>query len=249
MSDVVDGLQRDFLTGNYSDLRIIDRNDTVYNVHKVVLCHQSPWFEEAVRETGDGNTFHLRKDEPAAVKAMVEFFYTGTYSSNVDTISSAVARLYLDISIYAIGAKYMVKNKALDLAQVAVRHIQRDLWLPDQQNVLASLPQLVQSAYAEAAGTEESLLEPFLAYAVDNSPRLLRSPGFRGALDALPAFRQSFCERIARRLDFYREVGELLEERGTYAWACKSCNKAFVGMARVNAARTKCDRCGFDGSG
>lgn len=50
MASFTDTLLRDFLTGNYSDLRIIDRNDTVYNVHKVVLCHQSPWFEEAVRE-------------------------------------------------------------------------------------------------------------------------------------------------------------------------------------------------------
>ncbi|KAF4312012.1 hypothetical protein GTA08_BOTSDO12365 [Botryosphaeria dothidea] len=46
----VRGIKSDFHTGEYSDMRLIDRNGKVYNVHKLVLCHQSPWFQNAMKE-------------------------------------------------------------------------------------------------------------------------------------------------------------------------------------------------------
>lgn len=40
----------DFCTGKYSDMRLVAGDGTIYHVHKVVLCHQSKFFENAMKE-------------------------------------------------------------------------------------------------------------------------------------------------------------------------------------------------------
>jgi BTB/POZ domain len=53
-----------------------------YKVHKVVLCGQSDFFKKACnggfREASSG-VIEMKEDDPAAVKAMLQFFYTFDY--------------------------------------------------------------------------------------------------------------------------------------------------------------------------
>ncbi|EUC29999.1 hypothetical protein COCCADRAFT_39729 [Bipolaris zeicola 26-R-13] len=68
-------------SGEYSDLTIKCGND-VHKVHKMILCTQSDFFAGAVRFPGkesEQSNIDLPEDEPAIIKLIMGYFYTGDY--------------------------------------------------------------------------------------------------------------------------------------------------------------------------
>ncbi|KAL1646537.1 hypothetical protein SLS58_003123 [Diplodia intermedia] len=100
-----------FATGRYSDMQIKDSNGHVYNVHKIVVCSQSDFFANAFKENtfkeSKDNLIHLPADDPAAVRAMLQFMYTGTYDNPV-FFGSVDAMLLLHLHVYLLADKYAV---------------------------------------------------------------------------------------------------------------------------------------------
>jgi hypothetical protein len=76
-----------FLTGAYSDLEV---RCGAYSgkVHKAIMCTQSEWFANAVKEErfleGETGVIQLHEDNPEAVRAMVQFLYTSDYTMRSD---------------------------------------------------------------------------------------------------------------------------------------------------------------------
>ncbi|RFN52867.1 amino acid transport protein gap1 [Fusarium flagelliforme] len=69
--------------GKYSDLTIECGEDS-YTVHKAIICTRSPFF--AARCDGDSKeaksgVIKLPDDDPVAVKMVIRYLYTGTYTS------------------------------------------------------------------------------------------------------------------------------------------------------------------------
>lgn len=76
-----------FVTGAYSDLEV--RCGTYSGkVHKAIMCTQSEWFANAVKEErfleGESGVITLHEENQEAVKSMVRFLYTGDYTINFE---------------------------------------------------------------------------------------------------------------------------------------------------------------------
>ncbi|KAE9984460.1 hypothetical protein EG328_008759 [Venturia inaequalis] len=68
-------------SGDFSDLTITCQG-TIFNVHKSVVCFQSRFFRNAVKEgafKGETGVVDLPDDNPDAVKAMLQFVYSRAY--------------------------------------------------------------------------------------------------------------------------------------------------------------------------
>ncbi|KKY13185.1 putative btb poz domain protein [Diplodia seriata] len=97
-----------FNSERYSDLRINDSNGLSYNVHRAIVCGQSPVLanackpEHGFKEATTG-TIDLPNDEPEAVKAMLVFLYTGSY-----TTKGHAHPLLLSAQAYAMGEVYQI---------------------------------------------------------------------------------------------------------------------------------------------
>ncbi|KAF1953420.1 hypothetical protein CC80DRAFT_420445, partial [Byssothecium circinans] len=69
-------------SGLYSDLQIKCGND-MYKVHRSIVCPQSDFFAGAMRFTigkeSEDRMIDLSEDDPAAIKALVQFLYEADY--------------------------------------------------------------------------------------------------------------------------------------------------------------------------
>ncbi|KAL0258109.1 hypothetical protein SLS55_007281 [Diplodia seriata] len=99
--------------------QIKDRDGHVYNVHKIVVCSQSDFFANAFKENifkeSKDNLIHLPDDDPAAVRAMLQFMYTGTYDNPV-FFGSVDAMLLLHLHVYLLADKYAVGSALVPAA-------------------------------------------------------------------------------------------------------------------------------------
>ncbi|PVI05403.1 hypothetical protein DM02DRAFT_686323 [Periconia macrospinosa] len=78
-----------FNSSTYSDLTITCGKDK-YRVHKAIVCPQVPFFAGAMRfaaanKTNDSNV-DLSEDDPAAVKALLEYLYKADYKPYVSRL-------------------------------------------------------------------------------------------------------------------------------------------------------------------
>ncbi|KAL1627767.1 hypothetical protein SLS54_002033 [Diplodia seriata] len=100
-------------------MQIKDRDGHVYNVHKIVVCSQSDFFANAFKENtfkeSKDNLIHLPDDDPAAVRAMLQFMYTGTYDNPV-FFGSVDAMLLLHLHVYLLADKYAVGSALVPAA-------------------------------------------------------------------------------------------------------------------------------------
>ncbi|KAF2493692.1 hypothetical protein BU16DRAFT_590340 [Lophium mytilinum] len=92
--------------GEYSDLKIIC-NGATYMVHRLILCSQIRFFENACNiswKEGEEGVVDLSHDDPGAVKAMIHYAYTGNCAAFDNAEDSQQAQHW--IQVYAIGSKY-----------------------------------------------------------------------------------------------------------------------------------------------
>ncbi|KAK0614785.1 hypothetical protein DIS24_g11927 [Lasiodiplodia hormozganensis] len=108
---VIEGLQDDFCTGKYSDMRLVAGDGTVYHVHKVVLCHQSKFFENAMKEgrfmEGYENTIHLEDKDSQTVYAMLRYLYYHNFRFP-SSCKNATDYIVFAINLWALGDEYQI---------------------------------------------------------------------------------------------------------------------------------------------
>ncbi|KAF4541493.1 putative btb poz domain protein [Lasiodiplodia theobromae] len=120
-------LKEHFDTGLYSDLRIKDRNGHEYAVHRNIVCGQSPVLANACKtehgfKEAQTGVIDLEHDDPDAVKAMLEFMYTGSYKTEGDEIGiTQIAR------IYALGEMYCV-SELKEVAATQFKELSSTCW-------------------------------------------------------------------------------------------------------------------------
>ncbi|OJD32285.1 btb poz domain protein [Diplodia corticola] len=103
-------------------MKIKDSTGHVYNVHKLIVCSQSDFFANAMKD----NTFkeshtsliHLPADDAPAVRAMLQYMYTGTYDMPV-FVGAIDAMLLVHLRVYLLADKYAVGNDIGAMSAVA----------------------------------------------------------------------------------------------------------------------------------
>ncbi|RDI83874.1 hypothetical protein Vi05172_g6275 [Venturia inaequalis] len=103
-------------SGDFSDLTITCQG-TIFNVHKSVVCFQSRFFRNAVKQgafkEGETGVVDLPDDSPDAVKAMLQFVYSRAYGREdplCDNNMPLHARIYC--LAQKLGLDYLTKYAA-----------------------------------------------------------------------------------------------------------------------------------------
>ncbi|KAB2569422.1 hypothetical protein DBV05_g11895 [Lasiodiplodia theobromae] len=99
-------------SSQYSDMKIKDSNGHIYKAHKLVVCTQSDFFKNALKENtfkeSHDNLVHLPTDDPAAVRAMIQYMYTGAYGPSPIFFGDVAAMLLFHVNVHALADKYRV---------------------------------------------------------------------------------------------------------------------------------------------
>ncbi|KAK4902356.1 hypothetical protein LTR27_001260 [Elasticomyces elasticus] len=71
---------------DYSDLVILSRDGSSYQVHRAIVCPRSKYIDRAVKKgkslNGQAGQIELREDDPDVVEKLVDYFYLLDYSSS-----------------------------------------------------------------------------------------------------------------------------------------------------------------------
>ncbi|KAK3659701.1 hypothetical protein LTR56_001064 [Elasticomyces elasticus] len=113
----MDALKDTHANRKYTDLTI-RCGDREWQVHKVVVCAQSPFFAKACdgsfKEAGEG-VITLVEDDPRVVDAMFNYMYTFDYDESSNPDSTEMPQLVFDVYVLTLADKYDMP----DLAQLA----------------------------------------------------------------------------------------------------------------------------------
>lgn len=122
-------------SSQYSDMKIQDSKGHIYKAHKLVVCTQSDFFKNALKENtfkvrspepppsptpedltsaqeSHTNLIHLPSDDPAAVRAMIQYMYTGAYGPSPVFFGDVAAMLLFHVNVHALADKYRVGDTA-----------------------------------------------------------------------------------------------------------------------------------------
>ncbi|KAK8176885.1 hypothetical protein IWX90DRAFT_1308 [Phyllosticta citrichinensis] len=193
-----------FDSGLFSDFQIHCRDRTVYNVHKSIICTQNSFSRNA-----RSNIVRLENDDPAAGKALVEFFYRFEYTAGLQEFTDG--ELIFHTQVYAIGEKYHVQGLK-DLAKVHFEEVYE-----------------AASSYEELhfGGVVDAVYNT--TFASDNGLRSLVVKIVQHDLQNLMANVDYFTEIVTRNGEFSRDLASALfqdREKIKPRYPCPQCGIA-----------------------
>ncbi|KAK0645277.1 hypothetical protein DIS24_g8033 [Lasiodiplodia hormozganensis] len=188
-------------TSEYSDLLIRCNNGDEHRVHRVILCSQSEFFRRACNpKTGFkealSGVIELRHDDPATVRAMLEFCYTFTYtcptsSSPSPSSSSSPSRnedaMIFHVHMYAVGEIYDIPS----LKALAARNFDRDV-----DHAFPRFPAAVRAIYETTPDSDRGLRDRALRVCAAHAAELLANPAFEDVMDQLGVFGKEFARQL-----------------------------------------------------
>lgn len=188
-----------FGTAGSTDLQLKSRSET-FNVHKKVLCSRSEFFGKACegefKEASSG-VIDLSKDDPDAVKAMLQFCYTTDYAYDAA----------LHAKVYAIAEKYNIKplkDLACTKFEIAA---DRDWYSP-------YFPVTIGFVYTSTPPDDRGLRDIVVKLSRDHLKPLLDRPEFESMMEDNGDFGKDLVKAIAHRL-----------EPGAATYKCGACGK------------------------
>ncbi|KAL0258108.1 hypothetical protein SLS55_007280 [Diplodia seriata] len=149
--------------GEYSDMTIRDSDGSSYQVHKNVVCWQSPFFANAMKDGRFKESFEKRidlfEDKPAAIRAMLEYMYGGDYDEGArNSVVEIPQWLQLHVDVYVIADKYQVNQSGL--AALACKRID-DLFSAHWMVMMEDFPALMDEIYTRTRD-KDHLLRPLV---------------------------------------------------------------------------------------
>ncbi|KAK4545968.1 hypothetical protein LTR36_002532 [Oleoguttula mirabilis] len=190
-SSVRHGLQN--IGDLYSDYTITCQSFTA-KVHRIVLHTQSVFFATAFsggfREGQPSSTaMNLPEDDPAAVEAMIEYFYNGKY-----TIPTCASKSGFHVKILVIADKYeagALEDKARKLFHEACE------WIWSGTNPGEIVGMVRAMAESEGVPRLEELKEVAVRAMERLLPHLLLPPMFQRLLQELPEWNLALLKRLS----------------------------------------------------
>ncbi|KAK0614781.1 hypothetical protein DIS24_g11930 [Lasiodiplodia hormozganensis] len=197
-----------FASSEFSDMKI-KCGDTVHAVHRAIVCGQSSFFANAMKQEhgfkeAQTNTVELNHDHPATIKAMLEYMYLEKYS-DVTLGDKLEERVSLHIDVYSVADKYGVGG----LRKYASGNIKD---LVDLENISPdTLAQIIGNAY-EKTSENDKYLRPLIAEIVsDGIDGIIRDTQLLAMVESVQGFHSELVKAVAN------------ERHRPKRYACVSC--------------------------
>ncbi|PIG84610.1 hypothetical protein AARAC_010919 [Aspergillus arachidicola] len=238
---IVDKISKSREQGDYTDLKIVC-DGVELNVHKIILCSQSPVFRAACAGNFKASvsygelesvesTYQMMDESIPVVKRMLDYLYTGDYSdfaggSSTDAPAneplSSMSSLQLHAQLFTIGDKYCIPELCDAAAEKYSSRLIKDF---DPIEYLDSIPDV----FCPPLNHNKGLKELVVRFSRVNLRFHLQDASIRAKYDAIAAETPDFVKEL---LDAYLEA-PLLED-------CENC-----GCARpMSALQVRCQKCG-----
>ncbi|KAL0258082.1 hypothetical protein SLS55_007253 [Diplodia seriata] len=188
----------------FSDLLIRCNNGDEHRAHRVILCSQSEFFRRACNpKTGFkealSGVIELHHDDPATVRAMLEFCYTFTYTcpsppppspSPAAPHSPVEERMIFHVHMYAVGEIYDIPA----LKRLATANFERDV-----DHRFPRFPAAVRAVYETTPASDRGLRDVALRVCAIHARDLLGTPAFDDMMDELGVFGRELARQLAVR--------------------------------------------------
>ncbi|KAK8205047.1 hypothetical protein IWZ01DRAFT_559532 [Phyllosticta capitalensis] len=206
------GYYSSFESGTHSDCTIRSRDGLEWKVHKVIVTKNCKFFEIALgggfRESRT-NVVEMPNDEPAAVKALLEYLYVEDYSI-VDSTPRTLGPLMRHLEVYIVGQIYDVPG----LQDLAYRRFV-SCWFTGRcpRNIFHIVARKVYDSTPES----DNLIRGFLAdMAAVHLRGLLLNKNFVEVMADFEAFSTDVAKSMAKSDDKHESK----------EFRCKLCEKA-----------------------
>ncbi|KAF4541461.1 Btb poz domain protein [Lasiodiplodia theobromae] len=187
---IIEGLQDDFCTGKYSDMRLVAGDGTIYHVHKVVLCHQSKFFENAMKEgrfrEGYENMIHLEDKDSQTVYTMLRYLYYHNFRFP-SSCKTATDYIVFAINLYALGDEYHI-DPLCRYAFERLKEQTTNIPAESLERILSNFPRIAHAAYDQLPYTGKRIKLLVVSLAKDNIFKLLAHEGILSLIQELPEF-------------------------------------------------------------
>ncbi|KAF9640940.1 putative btb poz-like protein [Lasiodiplodia theobromae] len=194
---LMDHLGSACFSDKFSDMKVRLSNGEEINCHRVIVCGQCQFFDNALKEDrfreGQTGAVDMSNDFPQAVKALLEFCYKGGYT--VDTNLDTSDKLLFHVDVMNVAAVYNVEaleNVAADMVQ---SYLQND-WqtvipiLPDVFRIIEQLDSPSRSKWSH------NMLSVLLDGALLNADLLLETETW----ECLWKYAEGFMEEVTRMM-------------------------------------------------
>lgn len=159
----------------------------------------SPTHHSSLAQEALSGVIELRHDDPATVRAMLEFCYTFTYtcptssssSSSSHPSSSSPSRnedaMIFHVHMYAVGEIYDIPS----LKALAARNFDRDV-----DHAFPRFPAAVRAIYETTPDSDRGLRDRALRVCAAHAVELLANPAFEDVMDQLGVFGKEFARQL-----------------------------------------------------
>ncbi|EJT70125.1 hypothetical protein GGTG_12298 [Gaeumannomyces tritici R3-111a-1] len=140
---MISALEQMLDSRKYTDLAIQSKNSRV-EVHRVILCARSPWFDrDAVT-----NTIHLPDVDMSDLKMVIDFAYTGKYCvlKWLDITPGPVHAMNIHSDIFFLARKLEMRELEVECSK-NFRNAAKEVDAEDAEYSFYMLPTLVYSVY------------------------------------------------------------------------------------------------------
>ncbi|GME45431.1 BTB/POZ domain containing protein [Neofusicoccum parvum] len=212
-----------FDSGAYSDLTVRLSNGEDVACHRVILSSRCNFFANAIKpgafKEGSTGVVSMPNDPPEAIRALLEFLYTDTYTNHTHLPTEA-AKLLHHASTFAVAAIYSITGLRV-LAARLTRHILHNHW----NAVRPSFPTLIHTIYDSVREADHAFLTTYIRAKIlhDGTDAMLRT------LEALAQGPPAFVAAVNADMRCHWEE---TNDRAAGRWAERVFGHAAIGMVR-----------------
>ncbi|KAK8176719.1 hypothetical protein BC567DRAFT_263892 [Phyllosticta citribraziliensis] len=204
-------------SGLFSDLEVLTGDGTKYNVHKAILCAQSSFFRNALSlQSGfleaRTNVIRLEKDEPAVVRALLEYCYRFNYEHNVEELNDA---FHFHICVYALGETSCVQGLK-DRAKERVEFFEWAHYDLEQLDFTLA----VKTIYNTTKASDRGLRDLAVRMTRRSFDQAMELDGFQEMMGEVGQFSKDLCHSLQKDLKAFEDAPR---------YSCQGC-RSYIRM-------------------
>ncbi|KAB2569423.1 hypothetical protein DBV05_g11897 [Lasiodiplodia theobromae] len=230
-------LKKLLANGKFSDMKI-KCGDTVHNVHRAIMCTQSSFFANALKEEhnfkeSQTSTIELH-DDPDIVQAAIDFMYHEDYFASIDhNYMYGIEKVNFHLQMYIFADKYGIGDLR-EKSTMVIELIFANDWMFNPEGFLHAV-----STVWEYLPENDEVLRPTL---VRIAAQTLRELWNRDAFEETVQNASGFGAAVLQKLVKLGAIDQK-NRHGVHSYFCTKCWGNF--LMKLNDDRsTFCPGCG-----